>query len=107
MGVGQIVRKARIACDLTQGRLAETAGMAQSIVSAIENGARNPTIRTLKRLARALGLRLVVRLEAANGSGFEWSTTQAGAGNLLGSNGMRPSGADKMPSTAPVSQVTG
>jgi transcriptional regulator with XRE-family HTH domain len=107
MSVGRIIRKARLACDLTQGQIATAAGMAQSIVSAIERGARNPTIRTLKRLAKALGLRLVVRLENENGSGFEWSTSLAEAKNLTGYAGTQPSAHDRTPLIEPTSLGSG
>ena len=43
--------------------LAARAGMQKSSLSRLENEDRNPTVRTLERLAAALGKRLVVRLE--------------------------------------------
>jgi len=99
MALGTIIKKARKQCGLTQVALATKASMAQSIVSAIEGGTRNPTLRTMKRLAKALGLRLVVRLENENGSGYEWSTGIVTAQNLAGSAGTLLSAPDETPSS--------
>jgi transcriptional regulator with XRE-family HTH domain len=107
MSVGAIIKKARKSCGLTQGDLATKASMAQSIVSAIESGGRNPTIRTLKRLARALGLRLVVRIENANSLGYEWSTNVAMAQNPVGCAGTQQSALGEMPLNEPVSRDFG
>ena len=43
--------------------LAAKAGMQKSSLSRLENEDRNPTVRTLERIAAALGKRLVVRIE--------------------------------------------
>ena len=43
--------------------LAAKAGMQKSSLSRLENEDRNPTVRTLERIAAALGKRLVVRVE--------------------------------------------
>jgi DNA-binding XRE family transcriptional regulator len=47
------LRRAR---KLTQQRLAEMSGIAQSEISRIETGAANPTYATLSALARPLGV---------------------------------------------------
>lgn len=107
MSVGTIIKKARKSCGLTQGDLATKACMAQSIISAIESGSRNPTLRTLKRLVAALGLRLVVRVEDANGSGFEWSTSTATATREAGCAGTQPSALNAMPMSEPASRDIG
>jgi transcriptional regulator with XRE-family HTH domain len=107
MGIGTIIKKARKSCGLTQGVLATRACMAQSIVSAIESGTRNPTLRTLKRLAKALELRLVVRLENANGSGYEWSTPIEMAKRVAGFAGTPPNEQDRMPLSEPASRDSG
>ena len=41
---------------LTQGELADRAGMSQSNLSGYERGQKNPTVATLQRLADALGI---------------------------------------------------
>lgn len=39
---------------MSQERLAEVAGLDRAYVSGLERGARNPTLETLERLAKAL-----------------------------------------------------
>ncbi len=48
--------KAAAQATLTQGELAERAGMSQSNLSQYERGQKNPTVATLERLADALGV---------------------------------------------------
>jgi len=55
----QIIRT-RIAAGLTQRELAEKIGTRQSNVSRIENGNSNPSIATLKRIAKATGTKLQI-----------------------------------------------
>ncbi len=47
--------------EMTQKQLAELTGINQADISRLENGTANPSLRTLKRLASGLGMRL--RLE--------------------------------------------
>lgn len=57
MRFGDRVRAARLAQGLKQGELAERAGIDQATVSRIErNRQDNPTVETIERLARALGI---------------------------------------------------
>ncbi len=44
--------------DVTQKELAEATGITQADISRLENGTANPSLRTLKRLADGLGMRL-------------------------------------------------
>lgn len=55
---GTFVRAAREARDLTQHDLALASGVAQSNISAIENGRRIPSADTLNRLVVACGFEL-------------------------------------------------
>jgi transcriptional regulator with XRE-family HTH domain len=55
---GTFVRAAREARGLTQHDLAVTSGVAQSNISAIENGRRMPSADTLNRLLVACGFEL-------------------------------------------------
>ena len=55
---GTFVRAAREARNLTQHDLAATSGVAQSNISAIENGRRIPSADTLNRLLVACGFEL-------------------------------------------------
>ena len=59
----QIVRAmlmGRERADLTQQQLAEATGIAQADISRLENGTANPSLRTRKRLASGMGMRLKV-----------------------------------------------
>ena len=62
----------RHALGLTQEQLASRAAMSPSLISRIESGRQPPTVRTLMRLAEALGASLAVNLdgpvEAGNGA---------------------------------------
>ena len=57
----QIV-KAREEAHITQKELAKLSGLTQSNISNIESGSNRPTIATLKKIADALGKRLIVDL---------------------------------------------
>jgi transcriptional regulator with XRE-family HTH domain len=54
--LGQNVRHRREARELTQEKLAERAGLDSTYISGIERGLRNPGIKNVARLAKALGL---------------------------------------------------
>lgn len=49
--------------NITQKKLSELTGITQSDISKIENGNANPSIKTLKRIATALGCELKLNLE--------------------------------------------
>lgn len=53
---GQTIRALRQQKGLTQEKLGELAGLNQSYVGDIERGERNPSLRTINNLCRALGL---------------------------------------------------
>ena len=52
--------KARKLSGLTQKQLSEKTGITQPDISKLENGNANPSIRTLIRLADAMGMKLKV-----------------------------------------------
>lgn len=54
--LGQNVRHGREARVLTQEKLAEKAGLDPTYISGIERGLRNPGIKNVAKLAKALGL---------------------------------------------------
>lgn len=58
--IKQAVINARIKLGITQKELSGRTGITQSDISKIENGNANPSIKTLKRLADALGCQLKV-----------------------------------------------
>lgn len=51
---GENLRSARYGAGLSQAHLAERAGIGRTAVSAYERGEREPSLRTILRLARAL-----------------------------------------------------
>ena len=54
--LGQNVRRTREAKEITQEKLAEKAGLDPTYISGIERGLRNPGIKNVAKLAKALGL---------------------------------------------------
>ncbi len=54
---------ARTASNLTQKELAERTGIAQTEISRIESGSRNPSIKLLQRLANGLNMNLKISFE--------------------------------------------
>ena len=56
----QLIISNRNDLDITQNQLAEKSGVSQSNISKIENGSYRPNIATLKKIADALGKRLVI-----------------------------------------------
>ena len=51
---------ARQYSGLTQTQLSERTGIAQADISKLENGSANPSLRTLQRLAKSMGMKLKV-----------------------------------------------
>jgi len=49
---------ARVSQNMTQKELAEKTGIAQTEISRLENGSRNPSIKLLQRLADGMGMDL-------------------------------------------------
>lgn len=54
--LGQNVRQSRETKQFTQEKLAEFAGLDPTYISGIERGLRNPGIKNVARIAKALGL---------------------------------------------------
>ena len=61
--VRDLIISTRSAANLTQKQLAQRSGVSQSNISKIENGNYQPSLSTLKRIAGAVGKRLVVSFE--------------------------------------------
>lgn len=66
MDAAALLRRARVDAGLSQNELARSAGVAQSVISAYENGRREPSLPQLERLVEATGHRLSVDLEPGN-----------------------------------------
>jgi predicted transcriptional regulator len=58
--ITQAIIDARTSNGLTQKELSERTGIAQSDISKLENGNANPSIKTLQRLAEAMGKSLKI-----------------------------------------------
>lgn len=56
----QALIDARKSTGLTQKELSQQSGIAQSDISKLENGSANPSIKTLQRLAEAMGKTLKI-----------------------------------------------
>lgn len=54
--LGANIRKFRLEKKLTQGDLCEKLGVDTAYLSNVENGNKNPTLATIERIAKALGV---------------------------------------------------
>ncbi len=57
------LRRARLEAGLSQSALAARAGVSQQQIAKLERPGENPSIETLKKVARAMGFRPVVTFE--------------------------------------------
>lgn len=58
--VMQTIMEARAKTGLTQKQLSERTGISQADISRLERGTANPSIKTLQRIANALGRRVQI-----------------------------------------------
>lgn len=65
VGVGAMIREARLRAGLSQTELARRAGVAQPVISAYESDRREPGMTMLTKLIEASGHRLVLAVEAS------------------------------------------
>ncbi|HMH31191.1 MAG TPA: helix-turn-helix transcriptional regulator [Methylomirabilota bacterium] len=54
--LGKRLKQLRLESGLTQEKLSIATGLSQTYISGVENGIRNPSIKTLDKLAKALGV---------------------------------------------------
>ena len=54
--LGQNLKKIRTEKKMSQGDIARTLGVDRGYISNIENGKKNPTLATIDKLAKALGV---------------------------------------------------
>jgi len=54
--LGKNLKRIRTAKKLSQGAIARKLGVHRAYISGIENGKRNPTLATIQKLAKALGV---------------------------------------------------
>ncbi len=60
LSVGELVCRKRIQLGMTQHELAVAVGVSQQVVSRIELGTQNPTLKTLQAVAEALGCHVTI-----------------------------------------------
>lgn len=58
--------RARLEAGMSQAALAKKVGTGQAVISRIENGSVSPTLDMFGRLARGLGMRPVIGLQAVS-----------------------------------------
>lgn len=56
VSIGDNIRKYRKIKNITQKELGETIGISNTYLSDIETGRTNPSIKTLKKIAKGLGI---------------------------------------------------
>lgn len=61
--IGQLTKELRTAENLSGTKFAAKVGIDQSVISRIERGDTNVTLKTLLRIARALGKRLYISIK--------------------------------------------
>ena len=54
--LGQNLKRIRMKKGISQGDIVRTLGMPKSFVSSIENGKTNPTLATIVKIAKAIGV---------------------------------------------------
>ena len=54
--LGRNLKRIRTKKGITQGDIVRSLGMPKSFVSSIENGRTNPTLATITKLAKAIGV---------------------------------------------------
>jgi ribosome-binding protein aMBF1 (putative translation factor) len=67
--VARTLIDARVRAGLSQIEVAERMGTTQSVIARLESGRRPPSMRTVERFARAVGGRLIVRIEPTRAAG--------------------------------------
>ena len=56
--LGKRIRELRTAASLSQEKLGEMTGLDRTYISGIERGVRNPSLRNIEKLAKALKVRV-------------------------------------------------
>ena len=54
--LGQNLKRIRTKKDISQGDIAKELGVSRGFISTIENGKTNPTLATIAKLAKTLGV---------------------------------------------------
>ena len=67
--VGQNLKRVRVAQAVSQEQLAFDAGVDRSYLGGIERGEENPSVDTLEKIARILGIELLELFQPVNDAG--------------------------------------
>lgn len=81
--LGERVRKLRHERDLTIAELADRSGLSSGLISQIERGRSNPSVRTLHRLRSALGVNLWAFLQPSDPSTAAVSSTSSASPHFI------------------------
>jgi len=73
MNIGSLIKKHRLNQNVSMNSLAKTANIAQSSISEIESGNRQPTYDILEKIVFALGLSMSEFFSSAEDSEFKIS----------------------------------
>jgi len=99
MSIGTAILRARQEKDMTQAQVGKRAGLATSYISRIENDRIQPTMPTLTRVAKALGVPIsaLFRADERGHALLEHSCPVSGSGQCIGEQirshqGRRPIG---------------
>ncbi|MHC4953471.1 MAG: helix-turn-helix domain-containing protein [Planctomycetota bacterium] len=99
MSIGTAILRARQERGMTQGQVGKRAGLATSYISRIENDRIQPTMPTLSRVAKALGVPVstLFRAEEKGHALLEHRCPVSGSGQCIGEQirshqGPRPTG---------------
>jgi len=56
--LGKKIRQLRLDAELSQERLGEMTGLDRTYISGIERGVRNPSLKNIEKLAKALNVKI-------------------------------------------------
>jgi len=56
--LGQNLKKIRLQKNMSQGDIARSLNVDRGYISTIENGKKNPTLATMEKIAKALGVQV-------------------------------------------------
>lgn len=56
--LGKKIKELRLAAELSQERLGEITGLDRTYISGIERGVRNPSLKNIEKLAKALKVKV-------------------------------------------------
>lgn len=67
MKYGELIKERRTVLGLTQQDLADYTELSLRIIKSVESEKGNPSLKTLEKIARVLGLELIMRVKIING----------------------------------------